>query len=157
MEFKVTGTIEAKSAKEALRMVPKGCWVTEAGASVEVKSDLEFSGKAETLIISTEAGYTEFKPSKGVNIEGLARQRDLNKLTNSVLDIVSTGPHASQEDMDKLVKRIERLEMTAPPLKEEYNKDTHYLVDDVVSLPNGSKLSSIKHEFEYEVDARRIK
>ena len=143
MKFKLTGIIEAKSRKDALRKAPGGFAITEISADVEVKSDLEFSDKDGEWTIATFEGSTEFKPSKGVNIEGLARQRDLNKLTNSVIDIVSTGPHASKEDMDKLVKRIERLEMTAVPLEEEYNGDRHYLVNDTVINPDGSKHRAI--------------
>ena len=84
--------------------------------------------------------------SKGVNIEGLARQRDLNKLAielDGVMHEYTARPMASQEDMDKLVKRIERLEMTAPPLEEEYNRDRHYLTGDTVINPDGSKHRAI--------------
>ena len=149
MKFKLTGIIEAKSAKQALRQVPKGFWVTEASASVEVKSDLEFV---------TEATSFEFKPSKGVNIEGLARQRDLNKLTNSVLDIVSTGPHASQEDMDKLVKRIEELELIIGAELDEtvpYGLLYTTRLGDVRISGSELKYRSGKDEYEYERDVRR--
>ena len=158
MEFKVIGTVEAKSPKEALRMVPPGFVITGARSGIEVKSDLEFTYDFAKTVDKLEAckitqddlavDRTMIPPmKKGVNIEGLARQRDVNKLAKNVAEINGTlfeaKPMASKEDMDKLVKRIERLEMTAVPLEEEYNGDRHYLVNDTVINPDGSKHRAI--------------
>ena len=91
-----------------------------------------------------------FKLSKGINIDGIARQKDVEKLATK-LEIISGAVNYSfeptsiayQEDMDKLVKRIERLEMTAVPLEEEYNRGRHYLTGDTVINPDGSKHRAI--------------
>ena len=119
MEFKVTGTIEAKSAKEALRQVPVGFVVTEARAGIEVKSDVEFT---DHFVKIADKTY-EFKPSKGVNIEGLARQRDLNKLTKQLADQMEAlenckignlsttlNPNINIESITGLTKRVEEIE-----------------------------------------------
>ena len=126
MEFKVTGTVEAKSAKEALHMVPEGCWITEPEAHI---SDVKlFKGGVEVTDLSPADKETARRLSNGINIEGFARQRDVEKLakwmedvekavnrkatlTKDAVTVTDFESSPSQEDFDKLAKRVEELEL----------------------------------------------
>ena len=88
--------------------------------------------EANARTYAIQKANTGWELSKGVNIEGLARQRDLNKLTKQLADQMEAlenckignlsttlNPNINIERVNELAKRVERLEMTAVPLEEE--------------------------------------
>ena len=125
MEFKVTGTIEAESREDALRKIPRGYTVVE---STDVKL---FKGGVEVTDLSPADKETARRLSKGINIEGVARQKDVEKMAKWMEEmdkVVKLGegssvasfevkPMASQEDFDKLAKQVKKLETTVAALQ----------------------------------------
>ena len=125
MEFKVTGTIEAESREDALRKIPRGYTVVE---STDVKL---FKGGVEVTNLSPADKETARRLSNGINIEGFARQRDVEKLAKWMEEVekavkleegrsvtsFEVKPMASQEDFDKLAKQVKKLETTVAALQ----------------------------------------
>ena len=124
MEFKVTGTIEAESREDAIRMIPKGLWVSVEEASITDVTLFKGGIEVKETDLSPADKETARRLSKGINVEGVARQSDVEKLAKWMEDVekvikleegnsvasLSVKPMASQEDFDKLYKRVEEAE-----------------------------------------------
>ena len=80
-----------------------------------------------TVKIDLEDGDTRYESlSKGINIEGVARQKDLNKLAERVegaLFSFTPKPTALQEDFDELAERVKALENSIIELEVDFLRE----------------------------------